>query len=559
VNGGPKPLAGDAREELAQRLEVELECPECGAHFVAGVWDHSFRCSYCGSVLVCARALGEEVFAASDGKTTAADVVGLIVRNETESYRNELLGRLRGEDGHPVLELPAVTEAQVAAFRARLEGELSLVFAGDFLVPYELHQRTVFQGVLGRRGGAKESLVQSIQSEDVLRRYDAAAWNLRDRGLKLRGSRLALLRDVHLALCEGRSLAASTAGDAAAEPHADRARIAADPALEVIGRLDGVTGERRLRAWKHMGFARVQRGSEAEDYLVDRQFGTVAGRLEPEETERLRALSARPLDEVLQKPVLHAIASECPNCGNPVELSPRAKIAFCATCALAIGVSAEGLREIPYERAAPVGAQGASAILGFPLWAFPARVRAGGGEFTRFWDWLERVSPQPAAERFRENDPAEARLFVPARALFGARPLDDAFAALAAVATWRQPAVVSDRPTPSDRLRLLDVELDPAEAETLARFALVALHDRQSTRRLNGLSFKTWVAEAQLELGAPRLSVMALAIHGESWLPAGRAAGPDLREAALFPAPVPRSVLEDSGQIPRRSRAFGLM
>ena len=96
MNGGPKPLAGDAREELAQRLEVELECPECGAHFVAGVWDHSFRCSYCGSVLVCARALGEEVFAASDGKTTAADVVGLIVRNETESYRNELLGRLRG-------------------------------------------------------------------------------------------------------------------------------------------------------------------------------------------------------------------------------------------------------------------------------------------------------------------------------------------------------------------------------------------------------------------------------------------------------------------------------
>jgi hypothetical protein len=52
--------------------------------------------------------------------------------------------------------------------------------------------------------------------------------------------------------------------------------------------------------------------------------------------------------------------------------------------------------------------------------------------------------------------------------------------------------------------------------------------------------------------------VMALAIHGESWLPAGRAATTDLREAPLFPAPVPRSVLEDSGQIPRRSRAFSL-
>ncbi|HXX49353.1 MAG TPA: hypothetical protein VEN47_14070, partial [Myxococcota bacterium] len=232
--------------------------------------------------------------------------------------------------------------------------------------------------------------------------------------------------------------------------------------------------------------------------------------------------------------------------------------AFCATCALAIGVSAEGLSEVPYERAAPVAPQGASATLGFPFWAFPARVRAGGTEFTRFWDWLERVSPQPAAVRYRENDPAEARLFVPARSLFGARPLDDAFAALAAVATWRQPTVVSDRPTPGDGLAFVDVELDPREAASLARLALVALHDRQSTRRLTGLSFKTWVADAQLELGTPRLVVMALAIHGESWLPAGRAVTTDLREAPLFPAPVPRSVLEDAGQIPRRSRAFSL-
>ncbi|HXZ84404.1 MAG TPA: TFIIB-type zinc ribbon-containing protein, partial [Myxococcota bacterium] len=209
MNAGQKPAPGGGREELEQRLEVELECPECGAHFVAGVWDHSFRCSYCGSVLACARALGEEVFAASDGKATAADVIALLVRNETESYRNELLGRLRGEDGAPALQLPALTEAQVAAFRAKLERELSLVFAGDFLVPYELHERTLFQGILGRRGGVKESLVQSTRSEDVLRRYDPAAYNLRDRGLKLRGSRLALLRDAHLALCQGRALAAS--------------------------------------------------------------------------------------------------------------------------------------------------------------------------------------------------------------------------------------------------------------------------------------------------------------------------------------------------------------
>jgi len=548
---------GAKRDELEERLEVDLECTECGAHFTAGVWDHSFRCSYCGSLLACERALGEEVFAASDGKSTAEGVLALIVRNETEGYRNELLGRLRNDDGSARIEIPAVTDAQVEAFKRKLESELSLVFAGDFLVPYELHERTAFHGILGRRGGVKESIVESVRIEDALRRYDAGAYNLRDRGLKLRGSRLALLRDAHLTRCEGKSLAAGDALGAPAGP-ADRARAAADPELEIIARLDAVTAERRLRVWKQMGFARVSRAGETEDYLVDRQFGTIAGRLEPEETEQLRTLAPRTLEEVLQKPVLHAIAAECPNCGNALELPPRAKLAFCPTCALGVRVSADGLAEAPYLRAAAAAAPGATSAVGFPFWAFPARVRAGGAEFTRFWDWLARVSPQPLAERYRENDPAEARLYVPARALFGARELDDAFAALAAVATWRQPSLSRDRVPPERGMRLLDVELSPDEAAALARFALVALHDRQSTRALTGMTFKTWLVDAQLALGAPQLVLLELPIHGESWLPAGRAAATDLRAGPVFPLPVARGVLEDSGQIPRRSRAFAL-
>jgi predicted RNA-binding Zn-ribbon protein involved in translation (DUF1610 family) len=546
-----------AADELAERLEVELECTECGATFVAGVWDHSFRCSYCGSVLACTRALGEEVFAVSDGESTALDVLSLLIRNETESHRNELLGRGRVEDGGGI-DFPALIEAEVARFRARLERELSLVEAGDFLVPYELHERTVFQGVLGRRGVAKESIVQSICTEDVRRRYDPARFNLRDRGLKLRGSRVTLLRDSHLQRTGGRALELVETADARHEPQVDRACVRLDPDVEVISRIEGICGERRLRVWKQMGFARVRRGSLHEDYLIDRQFGTVAGRLEPEETDVYRGLTARPLEEVLTKPVLRAIASECPNCGAELALSPRAHIAFCATCALAVRVSADGLSELEYELAATPERDGAEAMLGYPFWAFPVCVRAGGREFSRLWDWLEQVSPQPAAGRFRETDPAQARLFVPAREVFGNRELDDAFAALAAVASWRQPAVRSERAEPCDGLRLLDVELEAAEASALARFALVALHDRQSTRRLSGLSFKQWVADASLSLGAPRLVVLPLPIHGGQWLPLGPAAQFDLRSAPVFPKPVARAALEDAGQIPRRSLPFSL-
>jgi hypothetical protein len=307
-----------------------------------------------------------------------------------------------------------------------------------------------------------------------------------------------------------------------------------------------------------MGFARVTRCGQAEDYLIDHQFGTIAGRLEGDESAAYRALEPRPLDEVLAKPVLRAIASECPNCGVELSLSPRARLAFCASCATAMRISAEGLVPIDYERSEIPERNGAEAVLGFPFWSFPLQLLAGERVFQRVWDWLEAVGPQATAERFRETDPATSRLFVPARATFGSRPLDDAFAALVSVATWRQPALLRDRPTPAEDLRLLDVELEAAEVAPFARFALVALHDPQSTRRLNGMTFRRLVGEAELVLGHPELAVLALPIHAGCWHPDGPAVQPDLRSAALFPKPVPRALLEDPGAEPRRTKAFSL-
>src|SRR5262249_46498482 len=161
----------------------------------------------------------------------------------------------------------------------------------------------------------------------------------------------------------------------------------------------------------------------------------------------------------------------------------------------AMRVAPEGLVQVEYVRSAIPEASDAEAKLGYPFWAFPLQLLAGGKVYARVWDWLEAVGPQAAAERFRETDPATSRLFVPApaRATCGARPLDDAFTALVAVTTWRQPELGRDRPVPGDGLTLLDAELDAGEAAAFARFALVSLHDPQSTRRLNGLTFRSLV------------------------------------------------------------------
>ncbi len=547
-----------AEDDGAEPLEVELHCPECGAAIVVGIWDESAACAYCGSLLACGRLLGEEVFVVSTVKQGAVlDVVELLIRFETESYRNELTGNAKNQEGLS-LEIPALIEARVALLRAKLEAELEPVDTIDFLVPYELHERTVVQGVLGRRGAAKESFVQCFRTEDLRRRYDPARLNLRDRGLKIRGSRLELLAEAHRQGGGNRYLESADATPNRVGLRADRARFKLDTGAQVITQIDGVVRERRLSIWKHMSAARVRRAGTAEDYLVDRQFDTIAGKLSGDEAAVFRALPERAVADVMVKPRLRALASECPNCGAALTLPKRAKIAFCASCALGIRITPDGLESYAYAFGAMPEGPRPDALIGFPFWSLPFCVRAGGRDFTRVWDWLEAVAPQPAATRYREQDPAQSRLFIPARALLGSRPLDDAFGALAATATWRQPPVRVERASSVDAIRLLDVELEPSEAVALARYTLVALHDAQSTRSLNGMSFKKLVMDAQLEAGDPQLTVLPLALFGGHWFPCPADAGGDPAAASPGMRPVPLEVLADDGRLPRLSRAFSL-
>ena len=76
-------------------------------------------------------------------------------------------------------------------------------------------------------------------------------------------------------------------------------------------------------------------------------------------------------------------------------------------------------------------------------------------------------------------------------------------------------------PVPNDRARFVPVELDAREAAELAPFTLVALHDNWSTRRLNAANFRTYIADAELRLGEPRLAVLPLPVHDERWRPEG--------------------------------------
>ncbi len=177
-----------------------------------------------------------------------------------------------------------------------------------------------------------------------------------------------------------------------------------------------------------------------------------------------------------------------------------------------------------------------------------------GGPFRAgIWDHsfrLTAVSPQPLAEQFRETDPPESTFFLPAREILGSPELD-VFAQLTGWVNWRQPEFYPDRLLPAERTSALGVELSPAEAWRLARFALLALHDDQSTRRLNGRSFGSHLAEAEPLLGSPFLALVALVGRGEDWDPGRKLLGSSVRG-------FPMARVESSSTTARLTKSFNL-
>jgi hypothetical protein len=290
---------------------------------------------------------------------------------------------------------------------------------------------------------------------------------------------------------------------------------------QVICRTTGTFRRRELLVFKHYSYVKVQRRREVEHYLIDRQFGTIAARLDASEARAYAELPARELPELLARSDVSAFAAECPNCGWELALRPHERIHFCATCYRAVAFEKSGLTTMTYSVAQPPEGQDSAELVYVPYWAFPFGLRAGGTEFSRIRPWLEAVCPEQRSAALAETDPDPSLLYVPAVELYGTRATDAAFELLAGYASWRQPPLSRDRPVPNDRARFVPVELDAREAAALAPFALVALHDNWSTRRLNAANFRTHIVDAELRLGEPQLAVLPLPVRDERWQPEG--------------------------------------
>jgi len=534
-------------ERTSGHLVLEGKCTECGGPYQVELWDHTHLCEFCSSLLIFGREQGSEVWVVSDSRRESAGLAELYIDLEVLAYEGELRSRMQRNADGLTIEIPGVIELQTAAFRTKLRDQLRLVERVDFYAPYAMRELTVFQGILGRRvNGPKESYLQGFYVEDIDRLYDGAAWPLRDRGLKIGGFRLRPLEPADLERCSGRFLPALDGPAERGGPEIDRSVVQPEPGCQVINRVNGVCKERRLRVWKPFTYAAFERAGRPEHVLFDQQFGQIAGRLDAREAALFTGIAPRSASDLVDRPCTVAIAAECPNCGWALELPAQERIVFCATCLRAVRITAKGLELAAYRVAARLAGAAADHWLWFPFWSFDFQLRADGTEYRRIWDWLEAVSPQPDALRHRETDPSASRLYIPARNLYGTPELDRAWETLTGWVNWRQPELSADRPTPEPQLRFLGAELDVRDAARLAPFALLALHDVPSTRRLNGLNFRALIADAELELVTGELVAVPLPIQGD------RLALASLRPIAL-------ASLRADGTTPRTVKSYGLI
>ncbi len=507
---------GEAMEtpSPADALVVEGSCPECGGPYSVGIWDRSHVCEYCASLLALPDASGESVYVVGARGDIAP--LDLLVHYELTLLEARLSQRFQNDEGIQ-LEFPAWIEARLRARERELRASTVVLQEVDFFAPYEIREETVLQGVLGRRqAGPKLSFTQSFQVRELRRRYDETGNPLRDRGLKIHAFRLRPLAAGDLERVSGGALELVPTQAERVTRDLTRTRVHED--VQVVRCFGERWRERALLVLKHLTYVQVRLDGSDQHLLLDRQFHTIAARLEPEEAPRFRGLAPLALDRVLDGARAAPLAAECPDCGVPLTLDPREVVVFCAGCLRAIEVTTKALRTRPCRYESPPAGSG----LYFPFWSFPFDLRAGGARYRNLWEWLAAVSPEQRVRRFCESDAPQSRLLVPARTLRGTPSLDRAAELVTGLANWRQPALSLDRPTPGPRdgagvparvFCALGADVGADEAAALRRFALLALHDAQSTRRLNAANFRELIEEAELGDALPELALVALPLQ----------------------------------------------
>ncbi len=481
-------------------LSYVLGCPHCGAPSEIEAEARCFACVHCGSFLAVDHPGRDEIFLGESQVPDREAVRDVVILYRLQAQRAEIVerfGRLE-EDGTRIPPSESFIQKKLRAFEEGLRESVRVIDLHRLQVPYWHVTGSIVQAVLGRRqDGAKEVRLRSFLVEHTVGAYDTRRFNLRDRGLRLSGSRVRPLRrrDVKP---EGPYL------PWAPIPEQTYQEIRKWEGRDLIREFDAVTRRgrfcfgRRVLVYRPVWLARAITDAGQSLVLVDAGFGTIGGYPSEEEgTALLRATVDDPEGPESREARAVVVKSRCPDCGHEAAFDRRAVIVACPNCHRGLRLLPEGIR------LEPVGhSPGDLDSAWLPFWAFPFRLRIGAQVHDGLDSWAKALHARGLPPGFA---PRGMHIFVPAFSLLGTEVRDAAFQELVEWIHAAELRLESEKVPIGGRPELIAASLPAEDARELLPWVLWGLNGKSSAARLTTLAVKQIIEAAKLETEEPQL------------------------------------------------------
>ena len=352
-------MKAKAKEERDQP-QIEIPCPHCGG---ASEWDllqKLNQCAFCGSVLSWPYPEGEPDYLVAESVIrTEKDLVEVLAMYDAMREASRRRGAMRSAtsgDYEPDLYVDlGAGFSDTSVYEIKRERIHLFRILKSFCVyaPYQLITSLLAFHVLGRiTTDQKVFRTLFFSSEAILPGY-TNEWNFRDRGLRMSRQKLKPLTSVKWNQDQFLATGVMTKEIEKVTRQWTSQRRIFESEIQPICFEGTAVDSHRWWVYRPYYFVHAQTPQGSSWFLLDGQFGTMAGTPTVEEVGRVMHGNSKKLDlRTVRTLNIRLVPFRCPNCGWDVKLR-KGLYQICDNCTRVLEVNEEGLRVVSYATLSP--------------------------------------------------------------------------------------------------------------------------------------------------------------------------------------------------------------
>ena len=339
--------------------QVEIACPHCGGTSVWMLLQTLNQCSYCGSVLNWPYPEGEPDYLIAESTIKEdSDLIEVLAMYDAMREASRRRGALRaqGSDYEPDIyyDLGAgFTDTSVYEIKRERLHLFRLLKTVCVYVPFQLISSLLVFHVLGRNSnGSKIFRSLFFHSDAILPGYPSD-WNFRDRGLHMSKQTLKPLSAGKWNKNDFLTTGSVTKEIEKVTRQWTGQRKILEAEIQPVCFQGSAVESHRWWVYRPYYFVHAGTPQGTSWFLVDGQFGTIAGTPTEQEVSKLIRGSWKKLNlHSVRAMDIRIVPFRCPNCGWDMQLH-KGIYQVCDNCTRLAQVKGTGLQPISYTMLAP--------------------------------------------------------------------------------------------------------------------------------------------------------------------------------------------------------------